>query len=456
MKTDKIFSVKNDERNTHKIITVAGLKIKCKKDKIKFKNEKINRLKQKIENFIIMHDKSLDVGIPNNIVLQLCFNNDCNCKCNFCTIYHQQGLASRIINPDIVYKQLLPLYPKTLTIFPTYGEITHRKEGYEYLKFINEKYHHINIHVESNGIAFDEKWRKLAIDNLMSVNFSINGIDEESYRRTTWDKEGIFTRVQENIKKYIEDLDKNNLSEFRPSFTCVLNSTNYQNTLQFIKNALELGIWKICFYFDCRENSVNSMQVKDKENFENSLMTLLELEKLLLDKVRVGFRVYMPCKNISEYEEKVAKMSIEDLKAKYSDIWEIVKDFDTYKIYQAKTQKRKEQGKALYSYYIEMAGNCYNQHDYNGTMICENPDTHLRIREDGRLAVCSFIGYKDSYNVYNFMENGAINWNKLFNDEYRRRLRRNFRKGNYKGCMKNCIAARHIKTADFKTMYKES
>ena len=452
---EKIFSLKNDKDKKHKVVTICGLKMKFKKN-INNKNFKIPDLKGKIEHYQLMHDKSLDVGIPNNLVLQLCFNNDCNCKCSFCTIYHQQGLERRTINPDIIYKQLLPLYPKTATIFPTYGEITHRIEGYNYLSFINKNYHHINIHVESNGIAFDEKWRKLALDNLMSINFSVNGIDEKSYRKTVWDKEGIFTRATNNIKQYIEDLEANNLAEFRPSFSCVLNSTNYQNVLQFVKNALELKIWKIYFYFDCRENSVSKLTVKDQEHFDNALMTLLELEKLLWNKVRIGFRLYIPVKNLSDYEKKIEKVDIETLKQKYSDIWEIAKDFDTYRFWQIKTQKRKEHGKFQYNYYIEMASNCYNQKDYNGTMICENPDTHIRIREDGRLGVCSLIGYRDTYNIYNFMENGQINWYKLFNDEYRRKLRRNFRNGDYSGCMKNCMASRPIKTEDFKKMYNNS
>lgn len=145
---EKIFSVKNDSRGTHKVVNVCGLKIKYRKKNTDKKSANlIKKTANKIDTFFLMHDKSLDMGIPENLVLQLCFNNDCNCKCNFCTIYHQQGLARRIINPDLLYKQLLPLYPKTQTIFPTYGEITHRKEGYDYLSYINENYHHINIQI---------------------------------------------------------------------------------------------------------------------------------------------------------------------------------------------------------------------------------------------------------------------------------------------------------------------
>ena len=95
----KIFSVKNDNRKTHKIITIAGLKLKVKRDGIQ-------NLKQKIEDYKIMHDPSLYVGIPNDITLQLMFNNDCNCRCKFCNNYMNLDKPREVIPDKWLYEYL--------------------------------------------------------------------------------------------------------------------------------------------------------------------------------------------------------------------------------------------------------------------------------------------------------------------------------------------------------------
>lgn len=439
---EKIFSVKNDKDKKHKVINICGAKVKLKKVNIK----------QIVEDWQIMHDKSLDIGIPDDITLQLMFNNDCNCRCKFCSAHNQTKQTRKVMPSEWLYNYFEPIYKYTKNIVPTYGEITYGKEGYEYVSYICEKYPKINFLIESNGILFDKKWRELAAKNLFSVNFSVNAIDEESFKRTVWDKDGVFTVVKRNIQDYIKELEQNNLQMFNPSISCVLNSTNYQNTEAFVKMALEWKLQKIIFFFDHLENNLSKLSVKDRENFDKSLFTLLELERLLKGKVQIGFRLFIPIANIQEYEKIVNEKPIEYLKEKYKDIWELAQDLDLYENYLLKKKEYKKQNKNI-TFYEDLTGICYHTKNYKNNMICENPWNHIRLRPDGKMEVCPWRGYRNDYKIQNFIENGKINFNKLFNDLYHRKLRKNFQKGCYSGCMKNCPGTKIISQEDFEKKY---
>ena len=440
---EKVFSVKNDDRKTHKVVTVLGAKIKFKKDGIK-------SLKQKIEDYKIMHDSSLYVGIPKDITLQLMFNSGCNSKCKFCYVHNVNNKNTYLMPKEWVYKTFKSIYPYTQHLVPTYGEITFGAEGYNYLNWITQNYPHINIFMESNGIAFTDRWAKMAAKNLFNVNFSVNAVDEESYKKTVWEKDGIFTLIMNNIKHYLDVLKENGTSMFKPSISCVLNSSNYHNTAKFIKMAAQLGIQKVIIFFDAKENSVERLSVKDKEGFYNALITLIELTKLLEKKMILGFKLFIPICNIEEYENKVKNTSIEE----YSDIWKLAKDFDYYENYKQKVEKYKEYNKKPLTYYEEKTGVTYHQEELKGKIICTNPWKHIRLRTSGLLDFCSWRGYKSNIYIQDFIENGLLNVEKLFNDKFYRRLRKDFAKGCYTNCLKNCPGSRFFTKQEFEVKYK--
>ena len=99
---EAIFSVKNNKEKTHKVIRVLGTRIKIKRDDIE-------KFKEAYENYKIMHDPSLYIGIPDDITLQLMFNNDCNCRCKFCSANNQTRQTRQMISQDMLYKYLEPL-----------------------------------------------------------------------------------------------------------------------------------------------------------------------------------------------------------------------------------------------------------------------------------------------------------------------------------------------------------
>ncbi len=442
---ETIFSVKNDFNKKHKVITILGFKIKFQK---KF-------LDKLIEDYKIMHDKSLYVGIPDDLNLQLSFNNDCNCKCKFCSEKIERDSKKRLVIPEKwLYEYLKPLYPKMSNLIPTYGEITFCREGYEYLRYIHDNYPQINIFIETNGIAFDEKWAQLASDNLMRVNFSINAIDEEHFKKTVWEKDGVYPVIEKNIQRYLDVLKEKNLFAFKPSVSCVINSTNYDTTVEFIRKYISQGIQYVIIYFDLIENNTwgGGNDVAKNAEVEQILITLIELNKLLADKVMLVYSCFTPTNEMGKYQKMVENTSTEQLRQKYPDIASIADGLPTLReLYMEKTKIRKKMSKREYSYYYELTNVCLNSMIYKGHTVCANADTNLRLRPNGDFTVCAFRPYEQ--NFLNYIKNDKVDWNKFFNSLFYRKLRKQFREGCYEGCMPSCPASLSMSEEYFKKIY---
>ena len=439
---EKVFSIKNDLEHRHKIITLAGFKFKINKSK----------LKSKVYYLSIMNNPELQIKLPDNLTIQMAFNNDCNCKCKFCGEAIAKDKKDRQVMPEKwLYEYFLPLYPHVSNLVPTYGEITHTPEGYKYISFIHEKFPHINVFLETNGIAFNQKWAELAADNLMRVNFSINAINEEYFRKTVWDKEGIYQLVQNNFNQYLQILKDKGLFAFKPSVSCVINSSNYETIEEFIKMYVEKGIQCIIVFFDLIENHVWANQKTENNIVEQTIIKLIEIERVLKGKVFLGWRLFIPTNNIEYYDNMVNQMDINELNAKYSYLLEAAKNMDLEELYLEKTKLRQKYGKRPYSYYEELSGVTFHQHVYKNVSICSNSWNHLRLRPDGAFSVCSWRPYEQNLN--NYIENDKIDWKKFFNSFYYKNLRNNFKHGCYEGCMPNCPGAVKLSDKEFKEQF---
>lgn len=439
---ENVFSLKNDVDGKHKVIRFFGCKLKVNRVKLK---DKIYCLK-------IMNDPRLCIKMPEDLTIQMAFNNDCNCKCKFCGEAIAKDNKDRQVMPEKwLYEYFLPLYPHTSNLVPTYGEITHTKEGYKYISFIQKNFPHINVFIETNGIAFNTKWAELASDNLMRVNFSINAINEEYFRKTVWDKEGIYPLVQNNFNQYLQILKNKGLFAFKPSVSCVINSSNYETVEEFIKMYVQKGIQCIIVFFDLIENHVWANQKTENNMVEQTIIKLIEIERVLKGKVFIGWRLFIPTNNIGYFDEIVNKTNIEELNEKYSELLDAARDMDLNELYKEKTKLRKKFGKKSYSYYEELSGVTFHQHIYKNVSICSNAWNHLRLRPDGGFSVCSWRPYEQ--NLKDYIKNDTIDWNKFFNSFYYKKLRKNFQNGCYSGCMPNCPGAEKISVNDFRKLY---
>ncbi len=406
----------------------------------KRKSKHIQKFKNNLEDYLILKDKSLDIEIPNDLILHLGFNANCNCRCKFCSQGDQRFIKKELIDKDLLYKYLLPLYPKTKFLIPTQGEITCVQEGYDYLKRIDENYPQINISVESNGIAFNEKWQDLAVKNLMNVHFSVNAISNETFLRTVWGDVGgekVFEKIEKNITGYIQKLKDKGLDAFMPSVSCVLNSTNYYEVPQFVEMVAGWGVDKIHFYFDTAENNVQTGYIKDKDGFLFALTSLLELEKLLNGRIKLYFRLFMPYDETALVEKQVEQLSADELKSKYSKIYEISSQMNFNKEFEKRNELRKQHNKYEFTL-SEEEHLTWNNGTISDKLVCLEPWKHLRIRANGFMNVCSWRGYSEEFKIQDFIKNGKINWNDIFNGAYYKKLRKNFLNGCYTGCMHNC------------------
>lgn len=398
-----------------------------------------------IKKYTIMSDKSLTIEIPNNLTLQLGINDSCNGRCKFCASHLDTNQTKEIISQELLYNYLLPLYPKTKVITTSQGELTHVKEGYDYLKFLDEKFHHINVFVETNGIAFNEKWQKLAVENKFIVNFSINASNRENYAKNVWGGEKgevVFDKVMNNFDSYLKLLKQNNLSAFNPFVSCVLNSSSYDEILNFLKMALKRNIQIVSFHFDTNENDVFSkLDIKNKPEYMNALRTLLELERVLKSKVKLYFRLFMAHPNLKAIEEEVRTQDLNVLKDKYSEIYELAKHMNLKKIIDERNDIAIQDNKLPLTYHDLLVSLTYRSGVQDDVCVCLNPWTNLRIWADGYFNVCSWRGRVNEYcNFKLYVKDGKIDWNDIFNGYYYKKMRKIFKEHRYLGCMGNCPA----------------
>jgi len=402
----------------------------------------------------IMNDKSLYEELPDNVSLILGFNNDCNCHCKFCFLgkHISRDNSHRLVMPKKwLYEYMLPLYEKTATLDPVFGEITACNEGYEYLSFLNEKYHHINLFTRTNGIVFNDKWSKLAVNSLMRVHFSINAINEEYYKKTVYDKDGIYLTVQKNFNHYLELLKEHNLFAFKPSVSMVINPKNFETVREFIKQYVSKGIQVIYILFDVTEFGYRNF-APETEEVKDVLITLLELEKVLVGKVAIMLhRLYAPTNNMDKYDEIVNNKNIDELKEKYSDILDLTSDFPSIKeLKNQRNRLRKEYGKKELVMCEDVTG-YYSPHYYMGKTICGTPYNAINIHPTGYFSACNYLPMREK--ITSYIKDDKIDWNEVFNSFHFRNLRYNFRNGVYSECLPNCQGKIAITKSEFEKFF---
>lgn len=413
------------------------------KKKVKNPFEKyIDEKKCKLEQQKILNDKSLDIEIPDDLTLQVGFNDNCNCKCKFCCLGKPSEIKPTVIPEDLIYQYLLPLYPKTKVLMPTYAELAVAKGGYEYIDYLNKNYPAMNINLETNGIAFTEKWQKLAIECLSNVNFSVNASNRDDYAKTVWDGDNgevVFDKVINNLTSYLDLLKENNLSVFAPSISMVLTKQVYDKVLDFVKMALSLRIFKIGFLFDNVENDLWNLDNDCSDQVQQVIKVLLEIDRILKGRVAFSFKWFMPANNISELEKDVESIPIEVLKEKYKEIDELSKDRNIMNEYNERTRIRTQKNKKILTLHDDIVAPTYHQREYDGHQICANPWNHLRFDILGNINLCCCRGkYDRKFHYKSFIKNGKLDWNDVFNGYYYKKTRQDFMAGDYDGCLRNC------------------
>lgn len=433
-----IFSVRNDERKIHKIITIAGVKIK-------FKRNILANLRDNITFIFDKHNPLYKARIDDGF-LRLILTHKCNAKCDFCPHWRwSKEKLSQELSKDFIYEKCKPLYKKVKMLSLCGGEITIYKDCIDYLKYINENYPHITIVTESNGINWNKKWQQCAMEGLYSVNFSVNGSNEIIYHNSCWkedDYEIPYNKTHENILSYIKLLKENNLSSFNPNISMVINKGSSTDVYNFVKFALTIKAKKVNFYFDNQENKLFNRQnvaqtFKYPELAIPALKTLMEMERVLAKKFCIYFRLFLPASCVDETQAEVEKIPIDELRNKYKELLELAKDRDMLKEHNERNKIRKEKGKKTLSF----------DEDFNPTLrlinvankrVCFSPWGMVDIMANGKLSFCSWTRHAVYELKYIYDKKGNIDWIKTINSKPFIIYRKKHFNGDFSGCMPIC------------------
>ena len=228
--------------------------------------------------------------------------------------------------PSWYYELCRPIYDKIGIVLITGGDAFFAKESFNYMKFMSENFPQITLMTESNGIAFNEKFQDLAAQNLFKTHFSINASNAEFFAKGCWDSDDsttakkIFPIMIRNIKNYLVKLEAQDKICFAPDLSMVINKDNAEDILNFVELSLELHAGFIVFFFDYTENDMNGEFFANPEISRPAMKTLMELERVLAEKIIIYFRLWMPSGEAANLQQEVEAIPIDELNKKYAKI----------------------------------------------------------------------------------------------------------------------------------------
>jgi MoaA/NifB/PqqE/SkfB family radical SAM enzyme len=210
----------------------------------------------------IVPDNPSCAGRMEDGLLRIRITNACNGKCRYCgQLAWSKEEQSKSMDPKWYYEYCKPLYEKIKLLLITGGDAYVARESYNYMKFMSDNYPQITIMTESNGIAFNERFRELASDNLFKVHFSLNASNSAIYQKGCWEGpagEAAYNKAIENLTEYLALLKSKNMECFAPDASMVINRDTANDVVGFAKLALELKISHVIFYFDYTESNMYS------------------------------------------------------------------------------------------------------------------------------------------------------------------------------------------------------
>jgi molybdenum cofactor biosynthesis enzyme MoaA len=134
-------------------------------------------------------------GEVEYLILQI--NNKCNCKCKWCgPKCYNPDIPSMEMPANILYSFLKPLYKNLKYLALSGGEPLIAQETDRYVNFIAKEYPNILLHLETNGILFNQKWQELFSSNLYKVHISLNASNVETYRKGVFEDGGRYIEAK--------------------------------------------------------------------------------------------------------------------------------------------------------------------------------------------------------------------------------------------------------------------
>lgn len=384
-------------------------------------------------------DNSLLKSNMNGGLMRVRITNKCPGKCKYCGLLSwSEEERNQSMDPKWLYDYLRPLYKDVDEILITGGDPFVATESYDYMRFLSINYPQVTIITESNGLAFGKRFQELAAENLFRTHFSLNASNEDVFCQGCWPgEEGryAYRKITRNIIDYNDLLNKKGLMDFAPDYSMVINKDTADDVANFVAQVLMLGCTSINMYFDYTESSMSDDYFGEPDTSRRALRTLLELEKLLKNKLYLGFRLWVPLKELELAEKNGYDCDINVLKKKYAVIHELSQGRSIIKEFKHRNQIRQERGKKQLSL----------EEDYSPTLrmidigdrkVCFAPWKEIDIYPSGRIDFCGW--FTETQNINDYICNEKVDWNSLLNSSKYRKGRKDVLDGKYSGCMECC------------------
>ena len=372
--------------------------------------------------------------------LRLRLTYRCNARCKWCgQLLLSKGQQQSVLDRRYLWEYCLPLYGQIKFLLLTGGDPLVSPECYPFAKFISKEYPRVNLLLETNGIGFDEKWRKLACDNLLYVHFSLNASNAEIYENGCWGGvagRDAYGKARENLRAFHELLKSKGREVFGPSLSMVVNQATSFDVRDFAKLALDSRARYVMYYFDLMEYDAAGERFSHPGPSRYALRELMKMERVLAGKFFVYFRLYHPTKEFGPIQEEVDQIPLDSLREEYRELLELAADRSMDNDHQKRLELQGQAGKKIVTFdedwYMTV-----RQTTVGSQTLCAAPFKLLDIYPWEHADCCSWL-YPPLINAESYVHNGSISWEKLYNSPIMRNTRKRMLDGHYDRCMKCC------------------
>ena len=373
-------------------------------------------------------------------LVRLRVTNACNAKCRYCGVRLYFGAErEHMMEKSWLFDLCRPIYSKIKFLLLTGGDPLITSHSYEFMDFISREYPHITTMIETNGIAFDARMQELAARNLFHVHISMNASTAEIYEKSCWEgKKGgapVYQNFTKNIEQYLVLLKEKNLLAFAPDLSMVVNHDNYSDIVPFVRKALQYHAMWIGFYFDYTENDMRGEYFSRLETSRLALRQMMEVERVLAERVFVGFRLWVPTKELAMMQEQVDAEPEEVLKEKYADVFALSEGRSIVAENEERNKWRRKIGKAELSFDEDYSPTIHLE-EHGGRNLCFAPWKELDLYPNGRLDFCSW--YAPTLDLKSYIECGKVDWDEVMNSYEYMRGRYRVLLGDYDECQDCC------------------
>ncbi len=373
--------------------------------------------------------------------LRVRITNACNAKCRFCGVRLTFGPEKdHAMEASWYYKYCRPLYEKVRVLLITGGDAFVARESYPYMKFLSEQYPQVNVMTESNGIAFDERFRELAADNLFKTHFSINASNAAMFQQGCWEGPGgeaVYERFMTNIQAYLGLLKEKDRLCFAPSLSLVINHDTVTDVLDFVRLSLRMHAWYMGFFFDYTENDMNRDTFGQPELSRPVMRTLMELERVLGNKVFLYFRLWLPLGEAEPMQREVEAVSLAELQERYADILELAEGRSMQAEFEQRNALRRAAGKKELrmeeDYMPSLHGTVRG-----GTERCSSPWEALDLSPNGNIGVCCWSASILNFHSFISEDQESVDWERILNSFEYMSVRKRILQDNFRGCQTCC------------------